>query len=320
MHPGSASQPPNPPPMPKYPGQPPGWNVPSPVPPARPDRTALIIVLVVVVVVGVPMIMTAVLYGMGYGRIGGPPGATAKPTVVLIATNSTISGAVILVVGVQPAISPLNYRVNLQVGGAYGAAQAAPATPGGSTGIIVGGGTYVIVWQNPGGSGMVSQGDHFVVTYPSGADAPPGGTGITFYLIWHTDGSVLTQVSFTVPTPKAKPTITMTVTKITGGVSILVAGIQPPTSPTNFKVNIENMSNTAVGTAVPMPQQTGANVTVTVSGVTFTIMWNNVGGSGVVTQGDYFVVTYTAAVGTAWAFLLIWSDGSVLPTNTTWQV
>lgn len=318
MQPGSVSQPPNPPPSQPYPGQQPGWYVPSPVPPPRPDRTALIIVLVVVVVVAVAMITTAVLYAMVSGLIGSPPGATTKPTVFLIATNSTTSGAVILVAGVQPAVLPTNYRVNLQVGGVVGTAQNAPQNPSASTTVLVGGGAYVIWWQNPGGSGTVSQGDAFVVNYPLGAAAPAGGTTITFFLIWSSDGSVVTQVSFAVPTPITKPTITMTVTKITGGVSILVAGMQPPTSPASFKVNIENMSSSAVGTAVAMPQQSGTNVTVTVSGVTFTIIWNNVGGSGLVTQGDTFVVTYTGGSGTQWAFLLIWTDGSVLPTNTTW--
>ncbi len=117
-----------------------------------------------------------------------------------------------------------------------------------------------------------------------------------------------------------KPTVVLTVTKITGGVSILVADIQPPPPPANFKVDIQNATSLTLGTAAPMPTTSGSSVEVTVSGVTFTIRWVNVSGSGVVSQGDTFVVTSSASVGTRWIFLLIWSDGSVLPTNASWQV
>ncbi len=117
-----------------------------------------------------------------------------------------------------------------------------------------------------------------------------------------------------------KPTVTLTVAKITGGVSILVAGMQPSTPPSDFKVNIQNGTSLAAGSSVALPTASGSSAQVTVSGVTFTIRWNNVGGSGAVSQGDTFVVTYTAAVGTRWYFLLVWAgDGSVLPTNTNWQ-
>ncbi len=120
--------------------------------------------------------------------------------------------------------------------------------------------------------------------------------------------------------PITKPTVTLTVTKITGGVTILVAGIQPSVPPSDFKVNIMNATSLATGTPVAMPSASGSTVQVAVSGVTFTTRWNNVGGSGDVSQGDTFVVMYTAAVGTQWYFLLIWvADGSVLPTNAHWQ-
>ncbi len=118
--------------------------------------------------------------------------------------------------------------------------------------------------------------------------------------------------------PLSKPTVTLTVNKITGGVSILVAGIQPATPPPDLKVNIQNFTSSEAGSAMPMPTASGTSVRVSVSGVSFTIEWNNPGGSGVLSQGDTFVVTYAAAVGTRWAFLLIWTDGSVLATNTNW--
>lgn len=120
--------------------------------------------------------------------------------------------------------------------------------------------------------------------------------------------------------PGAKPVITLTVTRIAGGVSILVAGIQPATSPSNIKVNIQNATSLATGLAMAMPTTSGSSVVVSVSGVWFTITWINVGGSGEISQGDSFMVTYSAAVGTQWSFLLIWAlDGSIIPVNAQWQ-
>ncbi len=122
----------------------------------------------------------------------------------------------------------------------------------------------------------------------------------------------------------SKPTVTLTVTKITNGVSVLVAGIQPAAAPSNFKVNIENVSSTTYGSPVPAPTTNGGTATVgPVTGITFTVTWNNPGGSKIVSQGDTFVITYGTTKpgsGSSWAFLLVWSDGSVLPTNANWQV
>jgi flagellin-like protein len=135
----------------------------------------------------------------------------------------------------------------------------------------------------------------------------------------------------------SKPTITLTVTKITNGASVLVAGIQPTATPSNFKVNIQNATSSGAGTAQAAPTTAGGaggctTTTASCSAVSmsdgprtvvFSITWQNPGGSGTISQGDTFVITYGAtkpAAGTSWSFLLIWSDGSVLPTNTNWQV
>jgi flagellin-like protein len=121
---------------------------------------------------------------------------------------------------------------------------------------------------------------------------------------------------------QSKPTITLTVTKITNGVDVMVAGIQPPASPANFKLNIQNRTSLATGTGIAAPTTSGGSAAVTLGGVTFTIVWQNPGASGTISQGDHFVITYGAtkpAAGTSWNFLLIWSDGSVLPTNANWQ-
>jgi FlaG/FlaF family flagellin (archaellin) len=124
------------------------------------------------------------------------------------------------------------------------------------------------------------------------------------------------------PSAGSKPTVSLTqVNKLSNGMDILVAGITPTAAPSNFKVNIENVSATAFGTAVAAPLTTTTPVTVTVGTQTFTIAWQNPGGSGQISQGDHFVVTSSsikAGTGINYAFLLIWSDGSTL-TTSSWQ-
>ncbi len=125
----------------------------------------------------------------------------------------------------------------------------------------------------------------------------------------------------------SKPTVSLTLsTKIAGppaGADVLVAGITPTAQPSNFKVNLENVSATTFGTAVAAPTATGTagQVTVTVGSQSFTIQWQNPGGSGQVSQGDHFIVTSSSVKngsGINYAFLLIWSDGSTLATFN-WQ-
>ena len=124
----------------------------------------------------------------------------------------------------------------------------------------------------------------------------------------------------------SKPTVSLTLsTKLSGassGADILVAGITPTAQPSNFKVNVENVSSSTFGTAVAAPTTTGGSgVTVTVGGQSFTIVWQNPGGSGQVSQGDHYLVTSSSVKngsGIRYAFLLIWSDGSTL-TTFNWQ-
>ena len=126
--------------------------------------------------------------------------------------------------------------------------------------------------------------------------------------------------------PVTKPVIALSVSKTANGADILIAGIQPTESPSHFRVNMEDASSGTFGTAVLMPTSPGGSVTVTVpsGGVStvFSIQWQNPGGSGLVSQGDHFVISLGAGpypLGTTYAFLLIWSDGSTLST-IDWQV
>ena len=121
-----------------------------------------------------------------------------------------------------------------------------------------------------------------------------------------------------------KPYVTLTLSgRFSTGVDLLVASIQPAEPPADFRVNMEEASTTTFGTAVGMPTSPGGIVSVTVgSGASlavFAIQWANPGGSGLVSQGDHFVITATGAytTGGTYSFLLIWSDGSAL-SSLTW--
>jgi len=119
---------------------------------------------------------------------------------------------------------------------------------------------------------------------------------------------------------QAKPTVILTASKTSTGADVLVS-ITPSTNPSNFKVNIENVGNHTFGTAVNLPTTNGGvSSTITVGTNTFTVTWQNPGGSASVSTGDHLVVKYTNGVPNTrtWSLLLIWSDGSTL-TTSNWQ-
>ena len=117
-------------------------------------------------------------------------------------------------------------------------------------------------------------------------------------------------------TTSGKPTVSLIQSnKLPNGMDVYVAGITPTAAPSNFKVNLENVSSTTFGTAVAAPTSTSTPVTVTIGAQTFSITWQNPGSSGQVNSGDHFVITSTAiklGSGSRYSFLLIWSDGSTL--------
>ncbi len=138
--------------------------------------------------------------------------------------------------------------------------------------------------------------------------------------------STMTPGLYIPPITTSKPVVTLTATTTSSGADILVAGIQPTAAPSNFKVNIEDVSPMTFGTAMPMPTSPGGVVAVTVStggaSTLFDVYWQNPGGSGQVSQGDHFAIIWISGpyvAGTIYAFLLIWSDGSTL-TSVNWQV
>jgi len=279
----------------------------------------LIIVLIVVILVLLPIILAAALYAMVSGLIGGPS-PTTKPAVTLVLSSNTASGADILVAGAQPAASPTNFKVNLQVGYNVGVAQAIALPEGSQAAIFVGNATYLVAWINPGGSGQVSQGDHFVVTYPTGPGAPSSGTQVTFFLLW-SDGSLTSQVSFTVYIPQPVIALTLSSSSATGA-DILVAGAQPAYPYTRFWVNLENVTGFVSGTPEPVAPA-GIPAFVSLEGNTYNVTWVNPSGTGQIVPGDHFLVEYPSgaapAAGITLAFSLVWDDGSTLAT-LTWQV
>ena len=157
----------------------------------RKDDQAVSPVIATILMVAITVVLAAVLYVMVSGLIGNP-GAGSKPTVSLTQSNKLTNGMDILVAGITPTAQQSNFKVNIQnvSAGTYGAAVAAPTTAGGAgVTVTIGAQTFTVVWQNPGGSGQVSQGDHYVVT----STAIKAGSGIrySFLLIWN-DGSTLT--------------------------------------------------------------------------------------------------------------------------------
>ncbi len=138
--------------------------------------------------------------------------------------------------------------------------------------------------------------------------------------------STMTAGLYIPPVTTSKPTVTLTAAATSSGADILVAGIQPTAAPSNFKVNIEDVSPMTFGTAMPMPTSPGGVVAVTLStggtSTLFDVYWQNPSGSGQVSQGDHFAIIWMSGpyvTGTIYAFLLIWSDGSTL-TTVNWQV
>lgn len=74
---------------------------------------------------------------------------------------------------------------------------AALATPAGTpTTIRLGTANYTVTWMNLNGTGNLSRGDHFTISYPTGPAYPTQGTTMTLWLIWVPDGTTFSQISW----------------------------------------------------------------------------------------------------------------------------
>ncbi len=160
----------------------------------RKDDQAVSPVIATILMVAITVVLAAVLYVMVSGLIGGTT-TQSKPQITF--TVSKITGGVdILVAGAQPASTYTNFKVNFQVATSFGVAIALPASGVSSTAIAVGSNSFNVTWQNPGGSGNVVGGDHFIVKYVG--TAPSSGTSVSLLLIWAGDSSTIATATWQV--------------------------------------------------------------------------------------------------------------------------
>lgn len=167
---------------------------PAAVPPKK-NNVVMIIVIVLVVFIAGSMAASAILYIMVSGLIRPSPGLTSKPVMTLaISTQSSLS-ATVLVTGIAPAVSPSNFKANIQVNTTYGTAVSLPTVSGGVATLSVPSvGTFLLTWQDADGDGLVSGGDRFQLT---NRVAIAAGTTMTLLFIW-TDGSIVSAITWQV--------------------------------------------------------------------------------------------------------------------------
>jgi hypothetical protein len=120
---------------------------------------------------------------------------TDKPVVTFASPTYSSGNVTVAVASTSQAVTPPNYRVNLQVGTNTGAAVAAPATGGAFVSVIISGTTYRVYWTDIGGELTVNAGDTFRI---AGDGEALGSGSYTFYLLW-SDGSQIQTVSFVIP-------------------------------------------------------------------------------------------------------------------------
>lgn len=118
-----------------------------------------------------------------------------------------------------------------------------------------------------------------------------------------------------------KPTVTMSLTyTISTGAEIWLTSVQPASPTANLRVNLG--TNGSSGNPTPI-SAAGTPAYVYLAGWTYTVTWENPGGSGQLMTGDQFIVAYpfggAPAAGSMLTFFLLWSDGSTLA-SVTWLV
>ncbi len=119
------------------------------------------------------------------------------------------------------------------------------------------------------------------------------------------------------PPQNPRPVMTLVVsTETSTQAGILVGGMQPSTSPGNLKANLG--VNGSFGVATSLPAISDAPVDISIGGYPspFTIRWEDVGGDGMVSSGDQFLITYPSVLpaGTMLDLYVLWYDGSVIAT------
>ena len=163
----------------------------------RKDEAAVSPVIATILMVAITVVLAAVLYVMVSGLI--TPVGGNKPLVTFSSVDQSSGNATIPVAGASQAVSPSNYKVNLQIGSTTGTALAMPALGTGVNNYVtvtVGATNYRVYWTDIGGEKTVNSGDNFRVT---GANvALPAATSFTFYLLW-SDGSSIQSTVWSTP-------------------------------------------------------------------------------------------------------------------------
>lgn len=160
----------------------------------RKDDQAVSPVIATILMVAITVVLAAVLYVMVSGLIGGTT-TQSKPQISFTVSKIT-NGVDVLVAGAQPAVAYTNFKVNIQQSTLFGSAGAVVQSPANTTVTVSGGGTFYVLWQNPGGSGNIVGGDHFIVTY--GANKPVSGTSMGLLIIWAGDTSTIATATWQV--------------------------------------------------------------------------------------------------------------------------
>lgn len=171
------------------------WQSPGRVPMKtirRLDQRAVTPVVAEILLVAIAVVLAAVIYFMASGLLSGS-GAT-KPYASLAETYPNAqSNMTLKVAGISLSYSYNAYKFNLAEQNITGT-----ATYVGPSGtpvyFVIAGATYRVTYTDVSGNGQLSQGDQIVV---GGNGVPlPKNVHFTFYLIWATDGSLITSNSW----------------------------------------------------------------------------------------------------------------------------
>lgn len=158
----------------------------------RLDRRAVSPVVAEILLVAIAVVLAAVIYFMASGLLSST-GAT-KPYASLAETYPNAqSNMTLKVAGISQSFSYNAYKFNLGEQNVTGT-----ATYIGPSGtpvyFVIAGATYRVTYTDVDGGGQLTQGDQITV---SGNGVPlPHNVHFTFYLIWATDGSLVTSNSW----------------------------------------------------------------------------------------------------------------------------
>jgi len=160
----------------------------------RKDDAAVSPVIATILMVAITVVLAAVLYVMVSGLIS--PVGGGKPVLTFGSASLSSGNATIAVAGASQAVSPSNYKLNLESAGNLGTAIAMPTTSGSFVSIVISGTTYRIYWTDIGGDVTINAGDQFRIT---GNNVPlTAARAWVLHLLW-SDGSQVQTSAWQTP-------------------------------------------------------------------------------------------------------------------------